>query len=138
MIYNLKEIILKNKERLMLLGQFLLIGTIFFGLGILYQNGKIIKKNHAIEVIQEEHLMANASDLITKQPSENGSLETGSLKNKIKSEISKDMPFIASKNGKAYYKISCSNRIKDENKIYFKTEEDAQKSGFSPAKNCFK
>lgn len=138
MFYNLKEIILKNKERLMLLGQFLLIGTIFFGLGILYQNGKIIKKNHVIEVIQDAYLTANTSGLTTKQPSKNGGLETESLKNKIKSEISKDLPFVASKNGKAYYKISCSNRIKDENKIYFKTEEDAQKSGFSPAKTCFK
>lgn len=137
MVDKLKEIILKNKEKMMLLGQFLLVGTIFFGLGILYQNSKIIKNNHLIEVIQEEYLAANTSDLVTKQPSENGSLKTEPLKDK-KSEISKDLPFVASKNGKAYYKTSCSNRIKDENKIYFKTEEDAQKSGFSPAKTCFK
>src|SRR3990170_930190 len=46
--------------------------------------------------------------------------------------------YVASKNGKTYYKITCSNRIKEENKIYFQSESDAQKSGFTPSKTCFK
>ena len=46
--------------------------------------------------------------------------------------------YVASKNGKNYYHISCSGvgRINEENKIYFKTKDDAEKQGFKPSKTC--
>ena len=47
--------------------------------------------------------------------------------------------FVASKNGTRYYLPSCSGvkRIKEENKIYFATREEAEQSGLLPAANCF-
>lgn len=46
--------------------------------------------------------------------------------------------FVASKNGTKYYLPSCggAGRIKEENKVWFTTKEDAEASGYTPASNC--
>lgn len=46
--------------------------------------------------------------------------------------------YVASKSGTKYHLPWCSGakRIKEENKIYFATKEDAEKAGYSPAANC--
>ena len=46
--------------------------------------------------------------------------------------------YVASKNGTKYYFTWCSgvSRIKEENKVYFDTKEDAIKRGFEPSKTC--
>ncbi len=46
--------------------------------------------------------------------------------------------FVASKNGTKYYLTSCSgvNKISDKNKVYFKTETEAESAGYSKASNC--
>lgn len=46
--------------------------------------------------------------------------------------------FVASKSGKYYYLPSCPGaaRIKDANKIWFETEEEAKDRGLAPAANC--
>lgn len=46
--------------------------------------------------------------------------------------------FVASKNGTKYHYLWCAGAqsIKEENKIYFSTTEEAQKAGYSPAANC--
>lgn len=46
--------------------------------------------------------------------------------------------YVASKNGTKYYLPSCSGakRIKEENKIWFATIEDAKASGKTAATNC--
>ena len=46
--------------------------------------------------------------------------------------------YIASKNGSKYFPEDCSSSktIKEENKIFFNTPEEAQKAGYELAKNC--
>ncbi len=46
--------------------------------------------------------------------------------------------YLASKNGKMYYPVSCksASRIKDKNRVYFKTEDDAKYLGYRKAENC--
>ena len=46
--------------------------------------------------------------------------------------------FVASKNGKKYHYVWCdsASSIKDENKIFFATKEEAQAAGYEPAANC--
>ncbi len=46
--------------------------------------------------------------------------------------------YVASKNGKMYYSLGCSGakRIKVENQIWFRTSEDAEKSGYTKASSC--
>ena len=46
--------------------------------------------------------------------------------------------FLASINGEAYYPKDCAaaNRIKEENRIWFNTKEEAEIQGYRPAQNC--
>lgn len=46
--------------------------------------------------------------------------------------------FVGSISGTKYHLPSCSSakRIKEENKVYFATKEDAELAGYSPAGNC--
>ena len=46
--------------------------------------------------------------------------------------------FVASKNGTKYHYPWCAGAqsIKEENKIWFSTAEEAQKAGYEPASNC--
>lgn len=47
-------------------------------------------------------------------------------------------PYVASKTGKAYYLRSCAaaDRIKEENKVWFSTTQEAEKAGYTKAANC--
>ncbi|MDQ5901648.1 MAG: Ada Zn binding protein [Patescibacteria group bacterium] len=47
-------------------------------------------------------------------------------------------PYLASINGTKFYGRGCksSNRIKAENRIYFKTSTDAVKSGYGASSTC--
>ena len=46
--------------------------------------------------------------------------------------------FLASKSGKVYYPSTCksSNRIKEENRIYFKSAQEAEHLGYTLSKLC--
>jgi len=46
--------------------------------------------------------------------------------------------YVASKNGSKYYLPTCSGvkRIKEENKVWFKSAEQARAEGYEPAVNC--
>ncbi len=46
--------------------------------------------------------------------------------------------FVASKKGTKYHRTDCpgAQTMKDENKLYFQTEEEARAAGFVPAGNC--
>jgi hypothetical protein len=46
--------------------------------------------------------------------------------------------FVASINGVAFYPKNCkaADRIKEENKIWFNTAEEASAQGYKPAANC--
>jgi len=46
--------------------------------------------------------------------------------------------YVASRSGEKYYLPTCGtvNRIKEENKIYFNTKEEAEAAGFEPSTAC--
>jgi hypothetical protein len=46
--------------------------------------------------------------------------------------------FVGSKNGTKYYPLSCksANRIKDENKVYFNSTQEAIDGGYTLASGC--
>ena len=66
----------------------------------------------------------------------NPTLEIQNPVSKITSKINGQ--FVASKNGTRYYRVNCAgvNRIKEENKIWFQTVEEAKRAGYAPAANC--
>lgn len=69
----------------------------------------------------------------------NQKIKTPDIDNNIKSinTLSKGQ-YVASKNGKLYYSIGCSgvNRIKEENKIWFETKDEAEKYGLTMSSTC--
>ena len=56
----------------------------------------------------------------------------------LSNEIETTEALVASKNGTKYYLTTCNgaNRIKEENKIYFTSVQEAQENGYEPAANC--
>ena len=46
--------------------------------------------------------------------------------------------YVASINGQYYYPVDCSsaNRIKEENKMFFNTKEEAESQGYKPSTSC--
>lgn len=53
-------------------------------------------------------------------------------------EAGQEGGFVASKNGTKYHLIECpgAKQIKEENKIYFSSEDEARNAGYAPAVNC--
>lgn len=130
-----RDFIVQNKDNLVICAEFILVAAIFFGLGILYDKN-ILSDNGQISAI--EPAAENRQAFVA-------STSTDPIRPKEKPSITKDAgaaaqtgSFVASKNGTAYYSSVCKNNIKEENKIYFQTKDDAEKAGFKPAKNCFK
>lgn len=120
-----------------------LVASISFGIGklISYDNKKepvIVAPNSqtATAVLSDRsNAVANTDEKIVKQTSE--PIKT-STKIAPATSSPKSGPIVASKNGKKYYLTTCSgaNRIKDENKIYFSSAQEARKAGLTPSSTC--
>jgi len=56
----------------------------------------------------------------------------------VDSGIKTDKIFVASRNGKKYYYAWCesANVIKEQNRVWFSTQAEAEKAGYQPAANC--
>ncbi len=105
-----------------------LTGMASFGLGKL---SALEKQKIPISVLKTKEAMyasvmsgVNNESVITKQVGETNSAANGLV--------------LASKSGTKYYYPSCSgvSRIKEENKVWFSTVEEAVASGLSLAVNC--
>lgn len=125
-----KDWCLENERELVLMSAFLLISAISFGLGILWQKNRGIK---APITINRQNLAAN---VIYAGPSKQAG-EVVAIRDASTDNIS-DVIFIASKKGKYYHLPECAGAkaIKPENKIEFRSREEAEKAGYKPAGNC--
>jgi len=133
-MFNLSEKLKKVKDKLkpiendvILISVIILVALISFGLGRL---SKIRENKTPITI---EGVSQNASD--TKVGEAGGSAAnqqaaiTGSQTEKV---------YVASKNGTKYHYPWCPGalNIKEENKIWFSSKEQAESAGYSPAGNC--
>ena len=138
---GLTEFFTHNFGGISRLAEFALIAVIFFGLGALY--AERVGEGGPIAVTEPEkgYMLASpvpVSELVSPV-AETSNIPVPSLKGEPPHQLfGGGGEYVASRQGRAYYHISCSNTIKEENKIYFKTKEDAQKAGLTPAKTCFK
>lgn len=101
----------------------ILVLIFFLGLGI----GLLIKPNSQTSIIIDKNVkigLPDRSDLTGQKTELSGNFIGGN--------------FVASINGKAYYPKGCksANVIKEENRIWFESAEDAEADGYAPAKNC--
>ncbi|MDO8555401.1 MAG: hypothetical protein Q7R75_02450, partial [bacterium] len=101
------------------------VALIAFGLGRL---SAVLEKKTPIKIETQASLFA----------SQNGQLNNIKNEQNITSTSDVDGLLVASKTGVKYHFPWCSGalRIKEENKVWFKSREEAEKAGYTPASNC--
>ena len=112
-----------RKLSVFFIASIILVGTASFGLGRLT---KIVGDREPI-------LIELPSNLEAKLPS-----EAPAILGVTASSLPTAGSYVASKSGTKYHLPWCSGalRIKEENKIWFQTKEEALRAGYTPAANC--
>ena len=123
-VEKVKSWILNNKSDCYVAILIFLVGLASFGLGRL---SVLWPKKEPIEISNSQFLISNDE--------KRKSAIAGESASTISSVQGK---YVASKNGTAYHFPWCSGaqKIKEENKMWFQTKEEAEKSGYKPAGNC--
>lgn len=115
---KVKEFIGSNKKELFISASFILMAFIAFGLG---RMSALEEQKYPIwfEEVGEEKITTAKSQIVNNE-----------------TQIEKVL--VGSKNSDIYYYTWCSGvkRIKQENKIYFSSKQEAEKLGYKPASNC--
>lgn len=88
--------------------------------------GRLQNSNNSASIIIDKNVKAGLA-----MPS----IQTDGTEN---SNILIEPNYVASINGTTYYPIRCkaADKIKEENKIWFKTIKEAETQGYKPAQNC--
>lgn len=115
----------KGKDTLVII-IIILVGLGSFELGRLSKNSS----NEGIKIEyndQEANIISSIGQNPTNQP-----------QNTEKALGSNSGAFFASSRGSKYYSISCGagKTIKEENRVYFKTSEEAEKAGYELSTSC--
>lgn len=73
----------------------------------------------------------------TKADRKQGTYSTSTL-DSVSEKVSPEGGYVASKSGTKYHLPWCGSakQIKEENKIWFTTKEEAERAGYTPASNC--
>ena len=118
-----------NQKDLFLAVLIVLTSVISFGLGRL---SAIWPEKTPIRILNNEIGIMNEGRPVSAELNSTSSLES---KTTISNLTGK---YVASKNGTAYHYPWCPGalKIKEENKIWFDTKEEAEKRGYKPAGNC--
>jgi hypothetical protein len=108
----------------------ILVALISFGLGRL---SKIRESKTPITIENAGESMLQGPAIGDKAAGSGGSAGISSAPS-----ASTDKLFVASKNGTKYHYPWCSGAatIKEENKIWFSSKEQAEAAGYQPAANC--
>lgn len=127
---KVKDFIQNNKKELFISASFVLMAFIAFGLG---RMSALEEQKYPIwfeEVGEEEISVKNTkSEILNPKQIQNFKSQPPNLNEKT---------LVGSKNSNLYHYIWCSGakRIKQENKIFFSSKEEAEKAGYKPAGNC--
>jgi hypothetical protein len=132
--YNIPEILSSRKVRDgLLIGAVVLLGVLSFGLGRLsavdVERGGVALCNAPVE--------QTATALSVLPVTETG-VTLDSSADMEQPAMTDKGTYVASKSGSAYHFPWCSGaqRIKEENKVWFGTKEEAERAGYRPASNC--
>ncbi len=110
---------------------FILISLASFGLGRLSaledQREAVVIDNKFARMFEEQQVFRPNEFL--KVPTESVPTKLAGMESGL---------YVASRNGSRYHLPSCSGaqRILEENKIWFSSQEEAEKAGYTPAQNC--
>ncbi len=118
---NIPEILHSRKTTdILLVSSILILGILSFGLGRLS-----VPKGDTSPVL----LCTTATTIFDQETRD---------ENSDAIPLSQGGEYVASKNGTVYHLPWCSGaqRIKEENKVWFTTQEEAEEAGYRPAANC--
>jgi len=133
-----------NQEKFFLaLGFFLVLVAGFFS-GYFYSKERQMTKDK----IKIEEPSGDCKDLFNAQFLKPENLQTGqasgeseapSFESAVSGVRSTKEMFVGSKNSNVYHRPDCASakRIKEENKVWFSSVEEAEKKGYRPARSCF-
>jgi len=112
----------KYKEEVGFVLANILLATLCFFLGVIYGSRQSL-------TVEDPKIFLEENESQDLKVSEN-------LEDKDKKQ--NEILFVASKKGKVYHFPWCpgAKAIKEDNKIYFSSREEAEKAGYRPAKNC--
>ncbi len=101
------------------------LGSFFLGR---FSNSKNIDENKVLsdnKIIDSKTNVENSDEIIE-------------YTKKVPQVNKEEGKYLASKNGKMYYPVSCksASRIKEKNRVYFINENDAKYLGYRKAENC--
>jgi len=125
----------KIRDDLFIVCLIILVGTASFGLGKL---SALEKKKTPITVLKTQEALLASVIVGNETSAENNSSSSINLDTKsITTSIAKGL-VVASKSGTKYYYPWCSgvDRIKESNKVWFTSIEEAKSKGLTPAANC--
>ncbi len=133
-----KENGLKIKDDLFIILIIIFVGTASFGLGKI---SSYEKNKTPISVLKTQEYMLStvlegASSI--NNTKSNPTIDTAVKTTSISSSQQTNGLVVASKSGTKYYYPWCTgvSRIKEENKVWFDTIEQARAVGLTPASNC--
>jgi len=132
--YNIPEILSSRKvQDGLLITAVVLLGAISFGLGRL---SAVDTKTS--EVALCDALESQTATALSALPSTDTGTSLNLGAKKEQPAMTGKGAYVASKSGSAYHFPWCSGaqRIKEENKIWFQTKEEAEQAGYRPASNC--
>jgi len=141
MTMKLDEYLKNNSDSLLLLIGFVFVLIAGFFSGYFYsreQNREDLSlKETSIDCSNLVNMHSTyLNDVLSSREAENSAKENpGQV-----ADTSKKGLFVASKNSNIYHKPDCvsAKNIKEENKIWFNSEIEAQNKGYRPSKSCFK
>lgn len=126
-LYQCKEWIKENRQKLFLLGGFLIVGALGFESGLL--RGALTQSAPLVVSIPAavEPLPVNGTVIENKQVkgAEQSVTETDK-------QPAGECPYVGSRNSNKYHLATCAvaKRIKPENRVCFTSKEDAEKRGY--------
>ena len=122
--YKIKKFIISNQKDILVVSVIILVAVAGFAIG-------------RISVLSE---MGQGSLVFKRAPMvpKNTASVAGAVAEIEIPTMTTGGQLLASKNGTKYYFPWCGgvSRIKEENKVWFASEEEARKAGFEPAENC--
>jgi len=119
-----------NEKDLFLAMVIVLAAVISFGLGRL---SKIREEKTPITI---EQSLPTTYDVVGKNNISTSDVDI--INTGASAVLNADKIYLASKNGKKYYYAWCDSAkvIKEQNRVWFATAEEARKAGYEPAANC--
>lgn len=118
------------------LGSFIVIILVATGSFYLGQNNATKNNNSQVQVVGGREVV------FEKNPQTNSAIITGHTANLNQNTLDENTytkgNYLASSRGKKYYPVDCpaSGNIKEANRIYFKTAQDAESRGYTLSSSC--